>query len=424
MAQCGIREYLAKSMLARHWDRYFEGIPAYHGKVALLGPDTKLDELAEANPWMKNEQMVAKPDMLFGKRGKLGLLKVNASLADLQEWFAEWQNKEFTIGPNTDKLEHWLIEPFTPHSAEYYIAIKSHALGDTVYFSMQGGVDIEENWDSVVELDVPIDADHANFDYTSFLPTDLGDDKAKIGRFVKGLYTFYAEMHFADLELNPFVVAGDALIPLDTVARLDDQAAFMVSSDWGDVEFPAPFGRTLEPEEAVVAERDEASGASLKLTIINRDANVWTMVAGGGASVCYADTIVDISGGAEDLANYGEYSGSPSEEETYFYAKTLLDLMTRKPDAQGRNKYLLVGGGIANFTDIDKTFAGIVRALTDYKEKLIENKVKVFVRRAGPNYEKGLARMRALGETLGVPIEVHGPEYHMTQIVADALAGK
>ena len=30
----------------------------------------------------------------------------------------------------------------------------------------------------------------------------------------------------------------------------------------------------------------------------------------------------------------------------------------------------------------------------------------VFVRRAGPNYEKGLARMRALGDTLGVPIEV------------------
>jgi len=424
MAQCGIREYLAKSMVARHWERFMPGIPAYHGKVALLGPDTNLDELAEAHPWLKEDKLVAKPDMLFGKRGKLGLLAVDKTLDELKTWLADRHNKPFTIGPNTDELTHWLIEPFTPHSAEYYLAVKSNPTGDTVYFSMAGGVDIEENWDTVKELHVPILADLDTFDFTSFLPDDLGDSKAKIGNFIKGTFKFYAELNYAYLEFNPFVVAGDQLIPLDTVARLDDQGAFQSHGDWGDVEFPAPFGRTLEPEEAIVAARDEASGASLKLTIINREANVWTMVAGGGASVCYADTIVDISGGAEDLANYGEYSGSPSEEETYFYAKTLLDLMTRKPDAQGRNKYLLVGGGIANFTDIDKTFAGIVRALTDYKEKLIENKVKVFVRRAGPNYEKGLARMRALGDTLGVPIEVHGPEYHMTQIVADALAGK
>lgn len=33
------------------------------------------------------------------------------------------------------------------------------------------------------------------------------------------------------------------------------------------------------------------------------------MVAGGGASVIYSDTICDL-GGARELANYGEYSGS------------------------------------------------------------------------------------------------------------------
>ena len=231
MAQCGIREYLAKSMLARHWDRYFEGIPAYHGKVALLGPDDNFDDLVAANPWLGQEKLVAKPDMLFGKRGKLGLLKVDANVAEMKAWFDEWQNKEFTIGPNTDKLEYWLVEPFTPHSAEYYIAMKGHATGDTVYFSMQGGVDIEENWDSVVELDVPIDADFDSFDFTSFLPDDLGETKAKIGQFVKGLFKFYADMHFAYLELNPFVVAGDYLVPLDTVARLDDQAAATTQSE-------------------------------------------------------------------------------------------------------------------------------------------------------------------------------------------------
>ena len=35
-------------------------------------------------------------------------------------------------------------------------------------------------------------------------------------------------------------------------------------------------------------------------------------MAGGGASVIYSDTICDL-GGASELANYGEYSGAPSE---------------------------------------------------------------------------------------------------------------
>ena len=56
---------------------------------------------------------------------------------------------------------------------------------------------------------------------------------------------------------------------------------------------------------------------------------IWTMVAGGGASVIYSDTICAL-GGAEELANYGEYSGAPSEQQTYDYAKTLLSLMTRE----------------------------------------------------------------------------------------------
>ncbi len=53
---------------------------------------------------------------------------------------------------------------------------------------------------------------------------------------------------------------------------------------------------------------------------------VWTMVAGGGASVAYADTISDMGFGHE-LANYGEYSGAPSRDMTYEYAKTILSLM-------------------------------------------------------------------------------------------------
>ena len=60
------------------------------------------------------------------------------------------------------------------------------------------------------------------------------------------------------------------------------------------------------------------------------------------------------SGGASEIANYGEYSGAPSEGQTYEYAKTILSLMTRRPNDLG--KCLIIGGGIANFTNVASTF--------------------------------------------------------------------
>ncbi|MEE9176041.1 MAG: ATP citrate lyase citrate-binding domain-containing protein, partial [Thermodesulfobacteriota bacterium] len=82
---------------------------------------------------------------------------------------------------------------------------------------------------------------------------------------------------------------------------------------------------------------------------------------------------------------------------------------------------LLIGGGIANFTDVAKTFTGIIDVLKEYKQKLIDNKVKIYVRRGGPNYQEGLKNMRELTQTIGLPIEVFGPEIHMTSIVPMGL---
>lgn len=49
----------------------------------------------------------------------------------------------------------------------------------------------------------------------------------------------------------------------------------------------------------------------------------------------FSDTICDL-GGVDELANYGEYSGAPSEQQTYDYAKTILSLMTREKHPQGK----------------------------------------------------------------------------------------
>jgi len=423
MAQRGIREYDAKSMLATYWKDYISKDFSYTGKVALVDPDTDMDKLAKKHPWLKKDKLVVKPDQLFGKRGKHGLILLDASYAEAKKWIKQKMNKETKVGKVTGTLTHFLIEPFTAHGTEYYIAIKGNRAGDTVYFSTHGGVDIESVWDTVAEIFVGVNDDINKIDIEKQLPKDTPKENKKIiAAFIKGLYTFYDNLGYTYLEINPFAIENNQIIPLDLVARIDDTSTFEHITKWGELKFPAPFGRKLSTEEQYVKELDAKTGASLKLTVLNPKGRVWTMVAGGGASVIYADTIVDL-GFKDELANYGEYSGNPNKESTYQYAKTILELMTKEKGTKAKPKFLIVGGGIANFTDVAKTFGGITMALREYKKKIIDCNIKIYVRRGGPNYQEGLKIMKKLGEELNIPIDVYGPETHMTRVVPMALEG-
>jgi ATP-citrate lyase beta-subunit len=381
--------------------------------------------LPKEHPWLKTTKLVAKPDQLFGKRGKNNLLAVDKTFDEVKAWIGERMNKEVTIeqttGKTTGVLTHFMIEPFVPHEVEYYLAFTAHRDHDTIHFSTQGGINVEEAWDSVVHIDVPVLEKPEDVRVAKQLPKIPNQEK--VAKFVEVLYRVFADYYFTYLEFNPFTFAKDKLVPLDCVAKLDDTAAFQCAEKWGTVEFPKAFGTTMTKEEAYVKSLDEKTGASLKLTVLNPKGRVWLLVAGGGASVIYTDTVVDLGFGKE-LANYGEYSGDPSTELTYEYTKTVLDLMTREPDPKGREKYLIIGGGIANFTDVANTFTGIIQALEQYKDRLQKNKVKIYVRRGGPNYKEGLEKMRRAGEKIGVPIEVYGPETHMTAVVSMALEGR
>jgi len=124
------------------------------------------------------------------------------------------------------------------------------------------------------------------------------------------------------------------------------------------------------------------------------------------------------------ISTYCYYLGAPSESHTYEYAKIILGLVTKHADIQG--KVLLIGGGIANFTDVADTFKGIVKAIREIAEKLRSQGervriatranmrlslwgllgIRIYVRRGGPNYQEGLNMMRQLGVDLDLPIIV------------------
>ncbi|XP_022904967.2 ATP-citrate synthase isoform X1 [Onthophagus taurus] len=421
MSAKGIREATGKDLINRLLD---SDTAAVRCKFASVTPKTNFGALIESHPWLQTHPLVVKPDQLIKRRGKLGLIAVNKSVDEVKQWIDERMNKDQKIGTATGKLRNFIIEPFIPHKPEeeMYICIYSHRHGDTILFHHEGGVDIGDVDSKALKIDILIGEDLKVEQIEKGLLINVADEKkAMLIKFISCLYKMYVELYFTYFEINPLVVTEKEIYVLDLAAKLDATAEFLCKPQWGEIDYPPPFGRDAYDEEAYIADLDSKSGASLKLTILNKNGRIWTMVAGGGASVIYSDTICDY-GGANELANYGEYSGAPSEQQTYEYAKTILSLMVQEKHPDG--KVLIIGGGIANFTNVADTFRGIITALREYQHRLIEHKISIFVRRAGPNYQEGLRRMREVGQTLGIPLYVFGPETHMTAICGMALGKK
>ncbi|XP_065369896.1 ATP-citrate synthase isoform X2 [Calliphora vicina] len=420
MSAKAITEATGKDILNRHLNDNGAGVQTC--RFATVNMKTDWSKLAAEQPWLLNTPLVVKPDQLIKRRGKLGLIGVKKNFQEVQQWIAERMDKDQAIGNAVGKLRNFIIEPFVAHTdaEEMYVCIYSHRSADTILFYHQGGVDIGDVDAKALKLDIPVNTDVTLEDINSKLLTEVpAGKKERIAQFIIALYKTFADLYFTYLEINPLVVTDDSMYILDLAAKLDSTADFICRPKWGDIDYPPPFGRDAYPEEAYIADLDAKSGASLKLTILNRNGRIWTMVAGGGASVIYSDTICDL-GGASELANYGEYSGAPSEQQTYEYAKTILNLMTSSPK-HPEGKILITGGGIANFTNVAATFRGIITALREFQPKLVEHNVSIFVRRAGPNYQEGLRKMREFGSSLGIPLHVFGPETHMTAICGMAL---
>ncbi|KAL9321940.1 hypothetical protein ACSQ67_009993 [Phaseolus vulgaris] len=416
MARKKIREYDSKRLLKEHFKRISgQDLPI---KSAQVTESTDFSELPEKEPWLLSSKLVVKPDMLFGKRGKSGLVALNLDLAEVASFVKELLGKEAEISGCKGPITTFIVEPFIPHNEEFYLNIVSERLGNSISFSECGGIEIEENWDKVKTVFMPTGLSLTSESIAPLVATLPLEIRGEIEEFLRVIYTLFQDLDFTFLEMNPFTLVNGKPYPLDMRGELDDTAAFKNFKKWGNIEFPLPFGRVMSSTEAFIHGLDEKTSASLKFTVLNPKGRIWTMVAGGGASVIYADTVGDL-GYAPELGNYAEYSGAPKEDEVLQYARVVIDCATSNPDDQKRA--LVIGGGIANFTDVAATFSGIIRALKEKEQKLKDAKMHIYVRRGGPNYQSGLAKMRALGEEIGIPIEVYGPEATMTGICKQAI---
>lgn len=322
--------------------------------------------------------LVVKVDQGVKKRGVQGLVAVNQDAMGVVAHIRKW----------SDTWSSFLIEPMVIHDKEEekYLAFARSRGGWIVLESDKGGIEIEKDWDQVKSV-----------------------DPSAYKEVIEKLDTY----HIAFLELNPFLMREDVMIALDAAAEIDDAALGLAEVIPLGI-IPVPDRVKTESEEAV-AELDSSTPASLKFRLINPQGSIWMLLSGGGASLVLADEVAD-RGYGHELANYGEYSGSPTDDDTYSYARIILKQMLA---AKREKKALVIAGGVANFTDVAKTFRGLIRALDEVKEKLVKAHVKVFVRRGGPNEKNGLAMMEKFLNDSGLLGSIHGHDTALTQVVGE-----
>lgn len=366
----------------------------------------ELSKLGGTNDWLKNSKLVVKAHEALGSRYKLGLVKVGLDLKGAQAAAQEMLGRQ--VGSIT--ITQVIVSEMIPHQDEYYVAVKSTREGAEVLVASCGGIEVEANWARVKRLPVEV-GDTPSGEALEALAKEAqfsGPMINKVAGFAGKLFACFDNEDAQYLEVNPVVVreSDGELVALDAVTLLDADAKFR-HSDW-TFPFAAEFGRAYTKEELDVMAVDSKIKGSVKFIEIP-GGDTAMLPAGGGASVYYSDAVVARGG---KLANYAEYSGDPAD----WAVEVLTDKVCSLPGIRS----IIVGGAIANFTDVKKTFGGIIAGFRKAKEEGKLNGVKIWVRRGGPREKEGLDAMRALRDE-GFDIHVYDRHTPLTDIVDKAI---
>lgn len=366
-------------------------------------------KLAEANGWLSKTKLVAKAHEALGSRFKLGLVKVGLDMAGAADAVREMLGRE--VG--SIKISQVIVSEMVPHKDEYYAAVKSTRDGAEILLASCGGIEVESNWDRVKTLPLEV-GETPEQEALEKLANDAGfsgDTAKKMADFAKKLFACFDNEDGQYLEVNPVVLreGNGAMVALDAVTLLDADAKFR-HPDWS-FPFAAEFGRAYTQNELEVMAVDSKIKGSVKLIEIP-GGDTAMLPAGGGASVYYSDAVVARGG---KLANYAEYSGDPPD----WAVEALTDKVCSLPGI----KNIIVGGAIANFTDVKKTFGGIIAGFRKAQSDGKLDGVKIWVRRGGPREKEGLDAMRALRDE-GFDIHVYDRHTPLTDIIDMALEKK
>lgn len=343
-------------------------------------------------------RFAVKVDQGVKKRMTQGLVALDVPPRKILRYIAVWKKREFS---------RFLVEPMMPHavSDERYLSLERVRNGIRLMYARQGGIDIEAHPEAVSQFLITRAANILGFCKNIKIPE----------AFVRHVLDVFEKDFFAFLEINPLVIKNGKVHLLDAAVLVDSAGSFFVRDSW--IENDIVKGTAGHVAQARVEALAATTPASLKLTVVNPNGSLFFLLSGGGGSIVIADE-AELKGFGGEIGNYGEYSGGPTREETYLYAKEVVGLLLA---SRAKKKALVIAGGVANFTDIRQTFAGVIDALAEVAVKLRAENVKVFVRRGGPNEKEGLTHMREFLKREKLLGSVHDSSAAITAAVDDAV---
>ncbi len=314
--------------------------------------------------------VVVKAQIHAGGRGKGGGIRLARTPAEARQAAEDIIGMQLVTpqtGPEGKRVRRIYVEGASEIDDELYLALLVDRATQNVAIlaSTEGGVEIEEVAAKTPKkiLTVQIDPLVGICDYQARnLGLDLGLAPAQVNKFiglVRNLYRLFMEKDCSLAEINPLILSGDNVIPLDCKLNFDDNA----------LRRNPDVAQLRDPDEEDEREREAAEH---DLSWVSLSGNIGCMVNGAGLAMATMDIIKQVGG---EPANFLDVGGTADAERVGHAFRLIL------ADPNVKGIFVNIFGGIVL---CDLVAEGIVEAA-----KTLGVAVPVVVRLDGTNAEKG-----------------------------------
>lgn len=326
-------------------------------------------------------KLVLKAQVLSGKRGKRGLVKV----FDDNELMSEWV--EGVLGKEVDGevVSQVLVEEAVDIAQELFVSItySTKSRGPVLLLSMQGGMEVEDMEVKEISLRLGMDVPTLGIRFQGLGISEKDEEvlESKIWKIAQKLWRLFQDKDLFLAEINPLAITTDGSVyGLDAKVVTDDASSFR--QDW-DLPERNMLGKSkswaeLESEKIDAEDHRGVVGR----VYLDLPGDIGVIAAGGGASLVAMDALVTYG---LKPANYTEFSGNPPG----YKVKRLTEIVLADKNLKGA---ILIGGK-ANFTDQVETLSGFLDALEE-----INPSYPIVVRRDGPRMNEAKQLLETAAE--------------------------
>jgi succinyl-CoA synthetase beta subunit len=376
----------------------------------VLGPEATSEQIKDLLD--RYGQVLVKPNFKggVGKKGKAGLIGFAEDVATAMREKERLYFVEHHVGRNHAKAEGVTFESAIPANYEIYVSISDNTRyrAPTLTITHHGGVDIEElSKDQIVTI--PFDA------LTGFKGFVVANALDKINapneiisplvQNLPKLWDLFNNYGMSTLELNPIrmMPKNGRLVPV----ACDFKCAFDTDDPaWKRLELPASLDSSNYSDfEIEINELRTYQGQS-DVFVTNEHGTVTAMTFGGGANAL----VTELLGEAGTISS--DFGGNPPYEKMY----DISHIVYKHWLAQ--SNVLFIIGGKANNTDIYTTMRAMGDALRDYFTEHGPVPIYVVVGRGGPNLIRGMAYLKDILDSLGIPFRMFGHDSSMSGVVS------